>query len=563
MNPEDVNSTGEASERDLISLNDGFEHYLSASLSDYERVVKSGLVVLDTNAILNLYRYTDEARKELFGVLRSLQDRLWIPNQVATEFWRNRESAVSDLDYFGDELISELEETRHQMERSLRTWANRVALQGGLLNDILNTLDSAFKPVLEKVQEIAGERSDGKSRNTFEDPVLLELQEVLVRKVGAAMGQSEYENAVTEGLRRVEAKIPPGYKDKKKDDGHAAGDYLVWAQTIKEAKFRHCEVLLITGDVKEDWWRKESGEIRGPRLELAKEFYAAVGFRVYMLRPPRFLEMAREILQISVTDETIDDASRVELSSHKLRERIDTAATVLASLWSELLSYVKAKTRLPLNVEAIDMADDSPGLIALFHSDSLVYLGSSKSATRRLRQLHRKLSGRINISPDEVSFAIAPLGVEQINDRMLPQSMIMEERPAWNMNGFGNHDPGRLRSFLPLAADHFDMLYPIDLSIVLSRLADSRTVGELVRVMRDEVPYPVESRGAYLRAIENGEIDFPALDGTVENSLRVLANALPQDWQITVTVGRVVIEPVLREVPHALLVLRSGSLFDY
>ncbi|MGW1124182.1 PIN-like domain-containing protein [Streptomyces sp. NPDC002526] len=563
MNSEDANSAGEASERDLISLNDGFEHYLSASPDDYERVFKSGMVVLDTNAILNLYRYTDEARKELFGVLRRLQDRLWIPNQVATEFWRNRESAVSDLDYFGDELISELEETRHQMERSLRTWANRVALQGGQLDDILNALDPAFKPVLEKVQEIAGGRSGGKSRSTFEDPVLLELQEVLVRKVGAAMSPSEYGDAVTEGLRRVEAKVPPGYKDKKKDDGHAAGDYLVWAQTIKEAKFRNCEVLLITGDVKEDWWRKESGEIRGPRLELAKEFYAAVGFRVYMLRPPRFLGMAREILQISVTDETIDDASRVELSSHKLRERIDTAATVLASLRSELLAYVKTEARLTLNVEAMNMADSSPGLIALFHDNSLVYLGSSKSAARRLRQLHRKVSGRINIAPDEVSFVVAPLGAEQIHDRMLPQSMIMEERPAWNMNGFGNHDPGRLRYFLPLEADHFDMLYPIDLSITLSRLVDSRTVGELVRVMRDEAPYPIEIRIDHLRMIENEGIDFSALDGTVENSLRVLVNTLSQEWQITVTRGRVVIEPVLREVPDALLVLRGGGLFDY
>ncbi|MFD5207551.1 PIN-like domain-containing protein [Streptomyces anulatus] len=563
MNSEDINAQGRDGERDLASLNDGFEHYLSASPSDYERVVKNGLVVLDTNAILNLYRYTDEARKELFGVLRGLHDRLWIPNQVATEFWRNRESAVSDLDYFGDELISEIEETRQQMERSLRTWANRVALQGGQLKSILDILDPAFKPVLEKVQEIAGERSEGKSRNTFEDPVLLELQDVLVRKVGAAMDRTEYESAVTEGLRRVEEKIPPGYKDKKKDDGYAAGDYLVWAQTIKEAKFRRCEVLLITGDVKEDWWRKESGEIRGPRLELLKEFYAAVGFRVYLLRPPRFLEMAREILQISVADETIDDANRVELSSHELRKRIDTATTVLVSLRSELSAYVKGEARLPLNVAMVDIVDDSPGLIALFHSDSLVYLGSSKSATRRLRQLHRKISGRINISPEEVSVVVAPLGGEQINDRMLLQSMITEERPVWNLNGFGNHDPGRLRAFLPLPSDHFDMLYPIDLSIRVPRLANSRTIGELILAMRDEIPYPVDSRNHDLAVIANGEVDSSSLDGTVENSLRVLANALPQDWQITVMVGRVIIEPIFRDVPHAVLVFRGGPLFDY
>src|SRR5690242_11422468 len=36
----------------------------------------------------------------------------------------------------------------------------------------------------------------------------------------------------------------------------AAGDYLVWTQVLREARQRQCDVLLVTGDVKEDWWRR-------------------------------------------------------------------------------------------------------------------------------------------------------------------------------------------------------------------------------------------------------------------------------------------------------------------
>ncbi|MEE1818306.1 PIN-like domain-containing protein [Streptomyces sp. SP18ES09] len=543
-----------------MSLTDGFEHHLSASPEDYERVLKDGVVILDTNAILNLYRYTTEARKELFEVLRGLDERLWIPHQVATEFWRNRESAASDLDYFGNELIEELQETRRQMERSLRTWSNRVALQRDHLQTLLESLDSAFQPTLDKFQEIAGSRSEGKSRNTFEDPVLLELQTTLAGKVGEAMGEEEHKQAVSEGLRRVEEKIPPGYKDKSKGDQQAAGDYLVWAQTIKEARSRNCEALLITGDVKEDWWRKESGEIRGPRLELSKEFYSEVGCRVYMLRPPRFLELAREILNISVANETIDDASRVELSSYDIRERIDTASAVLASLRDDLLNYIKGGSRLPLDGDPIGLANDFPALIGLFHEDSLVYLAFASSTSRVLRRWHRKLSGRKNITPSDVSFVAAPVTEEQVNDRALMHGMLTEEQPEWNSNGFGNHDPGRLRVYRGLREDHFDLLYPIDISMKVSRLIGARNVGEAFESLRGYAPYRVHMSLRDLSEVADQEIDSGELNGTVENCLRILTESLPQGWQTTVMPGSIIIEPLLKDVPNAQLILRGGLI---
>lgn len=556
MNSEEASPVGESCARRLRSLSDGFEHYLSASPHDYERVLKDGMVVMDTNAILNLYRYTNEARKELFEVLRSLRERLWVPDQVAREFWRNREAAASDLDYFGDELVEELQEARLQIERSLRTWANRVALQREHLQALLDSLDPAFRPVLDKVQDIAGSRSEGRSRNTYEDPVLLELQDVLVGKVGEPMEAAEHEEAITEGLRRVEAKIPPGYKDKKKEDRRAAGDYLVWAQTVKEARNRRCEVLLITGDVKEDWWRKESGEIRGPRLELAKEFYSAVGHRLYMLRPPRFLELAREVLNISVANETIDDASRVELSSYELRERLDTASTVLASLRSDLLNYVKSEPRLPLHGDSIQF-DDFPALVALFYDDCLVYLGFARSAATLL-QWQRKISGRRNISVSDVSFVAAPLGEDQMDDRLLLQGMLAEERPEWNFNGFGNHDGGRLRAHATLREEHFDMRYPIDLSVNV-QLADVRTIGELFDALRRSLPYRVHASLRALREVADQRIDSSSLDGSAHNALHVLAHSLPQGWQITVMPGLITVDPQVRDVPGAQLVLRNGQ----
>jgi hypothetical protein len=117
---------------------------------------------------------------------------------------------------------------------------------------------------------------------------------------------------MTEGLRRVDLRLPPGYKDKKKGDVSAAGDYLVWEQLLVEASERRCDVVLVTGDVKEDWWREEAGERRGARVELAEEMLNRSGGRLFMIRPRQLLEIARTALALDVSEESVQDADRVD-----------------------------------------------------------------------------------------------------------------------------------------------------------------------------------------------------------------------------------------------------------
>jgi hypothetical protein len=79
--------------RDLF---DGFEGYITPTPEDYRRVLTTGIVVVDANVVLNLYRYTAEARHDLLTVLERLATTLWVPHQVDSEFWRNRESVLRD-----------------------------------------------------------------------------------------------------------------------------------------------------------------------------------------------------------------------------------------------------------------------------------------------------------------------------------------------------------------------------------------------------------------------------------------------------------------------------------
>ncbi|MGW7499712.1 PIN-like domain-containing protein [Streptomyces luteogriseus] len=70
---------------------DGFAEYRTPSVEDYQRLFSFGLVVVDTNVLLTLYRSNQRTREDLLTVLDRLRERLWVPHQVLAEFWRNRE----------------------------------------------------------------------------------------------------------------------------------------------------------------------------------------------------------------------------------------------------------------------------------------------------------------------------------------------------------------------------------------------------------------------------------------------------------------------------------------
>src|SRR5690606_22009844 len=101
---------------------------------------------------------------------------------------------------------------------------------------------------------------------TSDDPLLGRLEELLEGRVSPRPTEADWQAAVVEGERRVEGQIPPGYMDVQKLDSdlpeRASGDYLVWSQLVQLGRERGRDLVLITSDMKEDWWnRGKSGAV--------------------------------------------------------------------------------------------------------------------------------------------------------------------------------------------------------------------------------------------------------------------------------------------------------------
>jgi hypothetical protein len=306
---------GQASGIDVTrGLFDGFEGYRTPTADDYRHVLTEGLVVPDTNVLLNLYRYNPQARGDLFAVLDRLGERLWVPHQVLVEFWRNRESALREPPDTATKAVEELKGHRQRAIGELRRWAHQVSLPDDRVAELEAALDDGFTTVTNAVEDLIERKDEGLAWDTSQDPVLRELDRILKGRVGDPLDEKAHKDALAEGKRRVAAGLPPGYKDKQKGDEAATGDYLVWVQVLREAEGRKCDVLLVTGDVKDDWWRKDRGQLRGPRIELVVELSDRVGVRLFMLRPQSLLLHASKVLDIEVPDSSVQDVERVDTS---------------------------------------------------------------------------------------------------------------------------------------------------------------------------------------------------------------------------------------------------------
>ncbi|MFC1228686.1 PIN domain-containing protein [Streptomyces sp. Sce081] len=300
-------------------LFDDFGAFRTPTTSDFDSVLTNGLVTPDANVLLNLYRYTEQARADLLAALGALGDRLWIPHQVLVEFWRNRETTISDARSTSAKAAQEMSGHSVQAVQTLRTWANRVALSDDDLDDLRDRLGEVFEEVRKKINEVGEGEWQHIGHDTSTDPVIAKLEPALTGRVGAPFSAEDRATSTALGQKRVAQRVPPGYMDAKKDGDGAVGDFFVWEQLLREASRRQCDVLFVTADAKEDWWRKERGHNRGPRPELTAELRARGGGRLFLLSPKQFLEVAAPVLRLSLQAGSVEDIERVE--------RIEAGAT--------------------------------------------------------------------------------------------------------------------------------------------------------------------------------------------------------------------------------------------
>ncbi|WP_248961886.1 PIN domain-containing protein [Sphaerisporangium perillae] len=302
----------------MADLDSEFREYYPPTDEQRKVAMTSGLVCLDTNVLLDAYRFAPHAREELLNVLEKLGDRLWIPHQVAGEFHRNRIKVIGDQANAYTPALTALEGIleyfKQNVSDKIRTLGRTVALtkeeERRILEQIPESVSAAWQEI-DNLRTRHGVTLDMLSN----DPVLKRLEELLKGKVGARPTLEDEQKAREEAKRRAVENIPPGFADQK-NKTDSSGDYLVWSQVLKEAAHRKSPILLVTRDTKDDWFRKEKGRTISARPELIREAREQAGSDLVIMETQSFLFHAREYLNATVSDELLSQVEQLPGIEH-------------------------------------------------------------------------------------------------------------------------------------------------------------------------------------------------------------------------------------------------------
>lgn len=290
-----------------LRMKNRFDWYFKPSDQELDAIWKNGILTVDTNVLLDLYRYHEETRNSLIDSLQKFEGKKWLSHQAATEFFRNRtkvivssEKAFKDAEGETDKLANSLSSVAAQLK------GNRIIPVG-----VTDDLESSVMALISRAKEKIITAKESYPRFLNEDPILDQLSNLFDNAIGDGFSAEEQSKIDEEAEKRKQDKIPPGYLDNDKDDDRPHGDYYLWWQILEHAKSEERPIILVTSERKEDWWEKISGKTTGPRSELLKEARQVSGQRVLIYQTERFLEYASERLKQPVSTSAIDEIRAV------------------------------------------------------------------------------------------------------------------------------------------------------------------------------------------------------------------------------------------------------------
>lgn len=287
-----------------------FAGYYRPTKKEFFELWDGCLFVLDANVLLGLYRYTEETKNDLIGILKKIANRLWIPHQAALEYQRERMVVIVEQEDAYDKTQKLLHKTQARLEKELSFLQRHPLIQ---TTKLLGNIGETFSKIEKELNKCKDEHPNLLQDDSVRDAITVLLE----GKVGRPYSSEKLNEIYKEGKRRYENKIPPGYLDETKGDMRKYGDLVLWFQTIEMAQKRKIPVILVTDDRKKDWWLHFKGKTIGPRPELVEEILSKTGMRFYMYQPAAFMQYAKEQLKQEVREQSIDEIRDVRLHDEK------------------------------------------------------------------------------------------------------------------------------------------------------------------------------------------------------------------------------------------------------
>lgn len=249
----------------------------------FEKILKEEnetIIVLDTNIILALAKYSLYSSKKLLELLYYCNELLWIPNQVFKEYNANKHKIFGDIKKRFEKLEKNLLEVNRKNGQKLRS-----ALENSIKYNYLG-IEKMEKALLGKTDELDEIIKSYKDTIGDEYLIITQYSGEIIGEIEKFVSDLKENNQIGEkisfrskieiirqGEIRYKYKIPPGYKDDNKDGVEKFGDLFVWKEILELPAHKPVKnIIFVTDDLKNDWWKETKEKELVIRDELLTEF---------------------------------------------------------------------------------------------------------------------------------------------------------------------------------------------------------------------------------------------------------------------------------------------------
>lgn len=320
-----------------MKLSDLFVGWYEYSDDEYKNILQNALISFDTNVLLNMYRYSKKASNETFDALKTVKNRILISYYVAKEFTNNRKKVRVDNIREYENLSKLIEDKISDINIELDKYGEKKLSKISEIKDVLEkSRDRAIRYIANEKQT----KSDFYKNYEIEN----NISEIFLNNLAPEYTEDEFKSIKEEGLRRFADKIPPGYMDDEKEEN---GDYYIFKSLMDYCKRNKKDLIFITNDKKEDWFRNISG-IKEPREELLNEFYKETGQKLLILDFDNFIKND-VIFKKKISEEVASEIYEI----NKLQEKMSIRGIQRIQKYLYLISKFKTIEEIQNNSEEI------------------------------------------------------------------------------------------------------------------------------------------------------------------------------------------------------------------
>lgn len=345
----------------MSKIKEQFPEFFQSELKDSDLFSKSNnLIVLDTNFLLDVIRMPTKIARKYIETLKKVEDNIYIPYLVALEFnfkksdiKKGRQAKIRNYKSNVEKSIKDLKNTikNHELvtvEESKEEFSSKL---------IENTEKFEEKILAMLETEVSTSITKGETK------IYNELIDIIENRIGDKYEQEWIDSVESEGKKRYEDKIPPGFDDIKKDntseqtrryDGLTYetkfGDLIIWKDIIEHSKDtanKGSKVIFITDDGratgKNDLLYKVHNLTVGPHISLMNELQTKAKKELYILANLWFVKRVSGLTDAEIKSLSTSKPSQEYLESvvnerflNKLLSRYDNNIENTQSLESYL-----------------------------------------------------------------------------------------------------------------------------------------------------------------------------------------------------------------------------------